>query len=167
MSQENWAKFDYQIALNFITENKDVTLSDPILVTEKNVTAILPSGLPLYGSGFYGIFMLAPIILFMLIIVYFIFIILDTESLKIQIQLIISGGGLFLLMALKKALNLLTSSRDLFPQQYFTVLGPEGISAHYATWHFPAHAKTAIKWNEIKSTRFYSSFFLPGFWPAF
>ena len=162
MNQEKWSKIDYQIALNFIAENEDITTSDPILVTEKNVTAILPSGLPLYGSGFYGIFMLAPIILFMLIIVYFIFIIIDTEALKIQIQLIISGGGLFLLMGLIKALKLLTSSRDLFPRKYFTVLGPEGVSAHYATWHFPAHAKTAIKWSEIKSTRFYSSFFLPG-----
>ena len=91
----------------------------------------------------------------------------DAGSLKIQIQLIIFGGGLFLLMALKKALNLLTSSRDLFPHKYFTVLGPEGVSAHYATWHFPDHAKTAIKWNEIKSTRFYSSFFLPGFLAGF
>ena len=130
MNQEKWSKIDYQIALNFIAENEDITTSDPILVTEKNVTAILPSGLPLYGSGFYGIFMLAPIILFMLIIVYFIFIILDAESLKIQTQLIISGGGLFLFLALSKALNLLTSSRDLFPQKYFAVLGPEGVSAH-------------------------------------
>ena len=167
MNKESWEKIDYQIVLNFIAGHEAITSSDPILVTEKNVTVILPSGLPLYGSGFYGIFMLAPIILFMLIIVYFIFIILDTEALKIQIQLIISGGGLFLLVGLKKALKLLTSSRDLFPQQYFTVLGTEGISAHYATWHFPAHAKTAIKWNEIKSTRFYSSFFLPGFLAGF
>ena len=86
MNQEKWSKIDYQIALNFIAENEDITTSDPILVTEKNVTAILPSGLPLYGSGFYGIFMLAPIILFMVIIAYFIFIILDSEALKIQTQ---------------------------------------------------------------------------------
>tara|TARA_B100000686_G_scaffold99758_1_gene106890 strand:- start:691 stop:1320 length:630 start_codon:yes stop_codon:yes gene_type:complete len=167
MDQENWAKTDYQVALNFITEHEDRNLSDPILVTEKNLAAILPSGLPLFGSGFYGIFMLAPIILFMLIIAYFIFIIINAELLKIQTQLIFSGGGLFLLLALIKALKLLISSRDLFPRKYFTVLGPEGVSAHYATWHFPAHSKTAIKWNEIKSTRFYSSFFLPGFLAGF
>ena len=40
MNQENWSKIDYQVALNFIAENEDVTSSDPILVTEKNVTAI-------------------------------------------------------------------------------------------------------------------------------
>ncbi|MZG54058.1 MAG: hypothetical protein F3744_08335 [Nitrospinae bacterium] len=167
MSQENWAKNDYQIALNFIAEQEDEASRDPILVTDKNATVILPSGLPLYGAGFYGIFMLAPIILFMFIIVYFTFIILDAQSLKIQTQILISGGGLFFLLGLTKVLKLVTSSRDLFPRKYFTVLGPQGISAHYSAWHFPAHSKTAIKWEEIRSTRVYSSFFLPGFLAGF
>ena len=50
MNQEKWSKIDYQIALNFIAEIADISSSDPILVTEKNITAILQSGLPLYGS---------------------------------------------------------------------------------------------------------------------
>ena len=45
MNKGNWAKIDYQVVLNIIAENEDITTSDPILVTEKNVTAILPIGL--------------------------------------------------------------------------------------------------------------------------
>ena len=74
MNQESWVKKDYQAGLNFIIDHEEEAASNTILATGVDVTILLPSGLPLYGTGFYGIFMLAPIVLFMLIISYFIFI---------------------------------------------------------------------------------------------
>ena len=120
MNQENWVKKDYQAGLSFITDHEEEAASNIILATEIDVTIILPLGLPLYGAGFYGIFMLAPIVLFMLIISYFIFIILSIQSLGIQTQILLPTGGFFLLWALAKALKLVTSSRDLFPRKYFS-----------------------------------------------
>jgi len=162
MNQKDWVKKDYQAGLSFIANHDDEAASNTILATENDVTILTPSGLPLYGAGFYGIFMLAPIVLFMLIISYFIFIIFSTRSLDIQTQILISAGGLFLVWALGKALKLLTSSRDLFPRKYFSTLGIHGIAAHYSNLHFPGHSRVAIEWDQIDSIRTYSSFFLPG-----
>jgi len=162
MNQENWIKKDYQNGLTFITDHEEEAASNTILATEIDVIIVLPSGLPLYGAGFYGIFMLAPIVLFMLIISYFIFIIFSTQSLDIQTQILIPTGGLFLLWALAKALKLLTASRDLFPRKYFSTLGLYGIAAHYSNSHFPGKSRVAIEWDQIDSIRTYSSFFLPG-----
>ncbi|MEK9629730.1 MAG: hypothetical protein VW455_12015 [Nitrospinota bacterium] len=162
MNQENWTKNDYQTGLKFLAEHEDEAASDMILPVGNDVIVILPLGLPLYGAGFYGIFMLAPIILFMLIISYFMFIILTTPSMEFQFQLLVSVVGLVLLWGLTKALKLLTSSRDLFRRKYFTVLGTKGISGHYSKWHFPGHSNGAIEWGEISSVRSYSTFFLPG-----
>ena len=162
MNQANWSNKDYQNGLIFISSYEDKAASKTIIATDKDVTLILPSGLPIYGVGFYGIFMLAPIVLFMLIINYFIFIIFSTQSLEIQTQILIPAGGFFLLWALAKALKLLTSSRDLFPRKYFSTLGLHGIAAHYSNLHFPGHSRVAIEWDQIDSIRTYSSFFLPG-----
>ncbi|GIT65395.1 MAG: hypothetical protein Ct9H300mP23_10220 [Nitrospinota bacterium] len=103
----------------FFPDHEEEAASKTILATENDVTILTPSGLPLYGAGFYGIFMLAPIILFMLIISYFIFIIFSTQSLEIQTQILIPAGGFFLLWALAKALKLLTSSAICFPENIF------------------------------------------------
>ena len=88
MNQVNWSNKDYQNGLIFISSYEDKAASKTIISTDKNVTLILPSGLPIYGVGFYGIFMLAPIVLFMITITYFIFIILKANSLEIQIQIL-------------------------------------------------------------------------------
>ena len=162
MNQENWVKKDYQAGLNFIIDHEEEAASNTILATEVGVTILLPSGLPLYGAGFYGIFMLAPIVLFMLIISYLIFIIFSTQSLEIQTQILLPTGGFFLLWALAKTLKLVTLSRDLFPRKYFSTLGVYGIAAHYSNSHFPGHSRVAIEWDQIDSIRTYSSFFLPG-----
>ena len=58
----NWSENDYQTGLNFIRNNEDQANSNTILYTENDVLVILPSGLPIFGAGFYGIFMLSLII---------------------------------------------------------------------------------------------------------
>lgn len=162
MNQEHWAKNDYQTGFSFVADHEDEAASNIIMTTDNNVTVILPSGLPLYGAGFYGIFMLAPIILFMLIISYLLVLILTINSLETQRLILFSGGCLFFLWALAKALKLLISTRDLFPRKYFSTLGSQGIASHYSKLHFPFRSAVTLKWDEIKSARSYSTLFLPG-----
>lgn len=160
MNQENWQNNDYKAGLNFIAEHEDETHT--LLHTENGVSVVLPSGLPLYGAGFYGIFMLAPIILFMLLLIYFLFAFIIVGSMNNQNQVLAFAGCFFLLWGLVKALKLLTSTRDLFPIKYFATLSEQGIATNYSKWHFPAHSKGAIPWSEVKSIQDYSTFFLPG-----
>ena len=159
----NWSENDYQIGLNFIRNNEDQANSDTILYTEKDVSVISPSRLPIFGAGFYGIFMLAPIVLFMLVISYLIIIILTANSLETQSQLLFCSVCLFFLWALTKILKLIMSKHELFPRKYFSTLGPRGVAGHYSKLHFPFHSTVTIRNEEIESIRSYSTFFLPGF----
>jgi hypothetical protein len=165
MNQAGWPIKDYQTALNHIVEHEDEATSNIILSVDKDITAIL--GLPLYGAGFYGIFMLSPIILFMLVTAYFMIVILTADSMEMQTQILFSGGCLFLLWALGKALQLLISSRELFPRKYFTTLGTKGISSHYSKLHFPFNSKVTFAWGEVEVTRAYRSLFLAGLFAGF
>jgi len=58
----NWSENGYQTGLNFIRNNEDQDNSNTILYTENDVFVILPSGLAIFGAGFYGVFMLSLII---------------------------------------------------------------------------------------------------------
>ena len=165
MNQADWPTKDYQTALSHIVEHEDEAASNIILSVDKDITAVL--GLPLYGAGFYGIFMLSPIILFMVVATYFMIVILTADSMEMQTQVLFSGGCLFLLWALGKALQLLISSRELFPRKYFTTLGTKGISSHYSKLHFPFHSQVTFDWDDVKSTHSYQSFLLAGLFAGF
>ena len=165
MTQEEWATKDYQTALSYIVEHEDEAAFNIILPVDQSIKTVL--GLPLYGAGFYGIFMLSPIILFMLVTSYFMFVILNVDSMEIQTQILFSGGCFFLLWALGKALQLLISSRDLFPRKYFTTLSTKGVSSHYSKLHLPFHSQVTIDWNDVKSTCGYQSFLPAGLFAGF
>jgi hypothetical protein len=165
MNQADWPTKDYQTALNHIVEHEDEAASNITLSIDKDITAIL--GLPLYGAGFYGIFMLSPIILFMLVTTYFMLVILTADSMEMQTQILFSGGCVFLLWALGKAFQLLISTRDLFPRKYFTTLGAKGISSHYSKRHLPFHSKVNLLWSDVDTTRVYRSLFLAGLFAGF
>lgn len=165
MNQEDWSTNDYQTALNYIVDHEDEAASNVILPVEKDITVVL--GFPLYGAGFYGIFMLSPIILFMLVTAYFMFVILSADSMEMQTQILFSGGCFFLLWALGKALQLLIASRDLFPRKYFTTLSTKGISSHYSKLHFLLHSKVTLIWSDIETTRVYQSLFPAGLYAGF
>ncbi|MFT4577440.1 MAG: hypothetical protein ACI8PD_001803 [Nitrospinales bacterium] len=165
MNQEDWTTKDYETTLSYIVEHEDEAASNIILPMDKGITAIL--GLPLYGAGFYGIFMLSPIILFMLVTTYFMLVILTADSMEMQTQILFSGGCFFMLWALRKALQLLISTRELFPRKYFTTLSAKGISSHYSKLHLPFHSKVTLAWNDVESTRDYQSLFLAGIFAGF
>jgi hypothetical protein len=165
MNQEDWPKKDYESALSYIAEHEDEATLNIILPVDQSITAVL--GLPLYGAGFYGIFMLSPIILFMLVTSYFMFVTLNADSMQMQTQILFSGGCIFLLWALGKALQLLISTRDLFPRKYFTTLSVKGISSNYSKLHLPFHSQVTLDWNDVKSTCAYESFLLAGIFAGF
>jgi hypothetical protein len=165
MNQEDWPTKDYQTALSYISEHEDEAALNIILPVDQSITAVL--GLPLYGAGFYGIFMLSPIILFMLVTSYFMFVILNVDSMAMQTQMFFLVGYLFLLWALIKALQLLISTRDLFPRKYFTTLSEKGVSSHYSKLHFPFHSQVTLDWNDVESTCVYQSFLLAGIFAGF
>jgi hypothetical protein len=165
MNQAGWPTKNYETALSHIVEQEDEAASNIILPVDNNITAVL--GLPLYGAGFYGIFMLSPIILFMLVTTYFMIVILTADAMEMQSQILFSGGCLFLLWALGKALQLLVSSRELFPRKYFTVLDGKGVSSHYSKLHFPFHSKVTLDWGEVEATRVCRSLFLAGLFAGF
>ena len=165
MNQEDWPTKDYQTALSHIVEHENEAASRIILPVDKGITAVL--GLPLYGAGFYGIFMLSPIILFMLVTTYFMLVILNTDSMEMQTQIFFSGGCLFLLWALGKALQFLISTRDLFPRKYFTTLSSKGVSSHYSKLHFPFHSKVTLSWSDVEAARVYRSLFPAGLFAGF
>ena len=165
MNQEDWLTKDYQTALSYIGKHEDEAALNIILPVDQSITAIL--GLPLYGAGFYGIFMLSPIILFMLVTSYFMFLIINADSMEMQTQILFSGGCFFLLWALGKALQLLISTRDLFPRKYFTTLSAKGVSSHYSKLHFLFHSQVTLNWIDVESTRAYQSFLLAGLFAGF
>ena len=165
MNQEDWLIKDYQTALSYIGEHEDEAVLNIILPVDQSITAIL--GLPLYGAGFYGIFMLSPIILFMLVTSYFMFLVINADSMEMQTQILFSGGCIFLLWVLGKAVQLLISTRDLFPRKYFTTLSAKGISSHYSKLHFPFHSQVTFDWDDVESTRTYQSFLLAGLFAGF
>ena len=158
----NWPENDYEIGLNFIRNNEDQANSDTILYTENDVSVILPSGLPIFGAGFHGIFMLAPIVLFMLVISYLIIIILTANTLDIQLKLLFSSLCLFFLWALTKIIKLIILKHELFPRKYFSTLGLRGVAGHYSKLYFPFHSTVTIRNEEIEFIRSYSTFFLQG-----
>ncbi len=165
MNQEDWPTKDYQTALSYIADHEDEAASNIILPVDKGVTAVL--GLPLYGAGFYGIFMLSPIILFMLVTSYFMLVILTADSMEMQTQILFSGGCFFLLWALGKALQLLIATRELFPRKYFTTLSADGISSNYSKLHLPFHSKVTLAWNDVEAARLYQSLFPAGLFAGF
>ena len=165
MNHEDWPTKDYQTALSYIVKYENKAALNIILPVDQSITAVL--GLPLYGAGFYGIFMLSPIILFMLVTSYFMFVTLNADSMQMQTQILFSGGCIFLLWALGKALQLLISTRDLFPRKYFTTLSAKGVSSHYSKLHLPFHSQVTLDWNDVKSTCAYQSFLLAGIFAGF
>ena len=165
MNQKDWTTKDYQIALSYIFEHEEEAALNIILPVGQSITAVL--GIPLYGAGFYGIFMLSPIILFMIVTSYFMFVILNADSMEMQTQIFFLGGCFFLLWALGKALQLLFSTRDLFPRKYFTTLSEKGVSSYYSKLHFPFHSQVTFDWDDVESTRAYQSFLLAGLFAGF
>ena len=76
MNKLEWSQSDYAIGFDFIAQNEERAKASTLLDAGSGVSVALPTGLPLYGMGLYSTFILAPILLFILIVAYFLIIFL-------------------------------------------------------------------------------------------
>jgi hypothetical protein len=145
----DWARADYKSALKMIEETDE---GNHILNSPQGVTAILPGGLPGNGFHFIGIIMMAPLLIFMALCIFFPIIVLQSEWNSATTPFVAISGSLVLLWALLKVLQMMIKNRDLFPLRYFVTLSDQGIAMHFAGWHFPAKpGKIAIQWKDVDS----------------
>lgn len=76
------------------TKHEDDAKYNTILNTGNNASLILPGETPIFGAGFYGIFMLAPIFLFMLVVFRLLVIVLNAVTqIKLRLRLIKTGSA--------------------------------------------------------------------------
>ena len=162
MSKVKWAQSNYAIGLDFITQNEEQAKASTLLDAGCGVTVALPTGLPLYSLGLYSAFILAPILLFIMVVAYFLVAFLFSGHGTTGTLFMISGACIFMLWGLGKVLQILFSVRELFPIKFFATLGKEGVAMHFSRWHFPLQSQTAIAWNDVESTRVTTALFLPG-----
>lgn len=161
MNPIGWNKKDYAIAYIFLSENEDESESATVLETGKDVSVILPQGLPALGVGFLGLFMSAPILVFMVILLLFpVLGFTGPWELNRNTVAITLTCGL-LLFGFVKVVRLMLKNRDLFPRKYFVTLGNQGIAMHFSRLHVPSNnPKTAIPWERVRSVKKSSSLFL-------
>ena len=162
MSKVKWAQSNYAIGLDFITQNEEQAKASTLLDAGCGVTVALPTGLPLYSLGLYSAFILAPILLFIMVVAYFLVAFLFSGHGTTGTLFMISGACIFMLWGLGKVLQILFSVRELFPRKFFATLGKKGVAMHFSRWHFPLQSQTAIAWNDVESTLVTTTLFLPG-----
>ncbi len=158
MTHADWLSSDYNAAFNFLLESDE---AGP-LVEAGSVTVLLPTALPGRSPRLLGLFMAAPLAVFLVTLAAFPFVVLGGPWQW-------SGGGWFvallalaLSLGLLFAMKLLLKNRDLFPRCHFVTLGEAGIGMHFARWH-RASAKPAagIPWDRLSSVSERQSFFPP------
>lgn len=162
MRSEKWSGYDFDRAANYIIDHEEEAASSYLLDAGQGVMVILPFGLPALGVRFHGIFMLAPIVLFMALLLLFpIYGFLGRWELS-GIPILITAICFLLIFGLYKVLKLMLASRDIFPREHFVTLGTQGIAMHFSRLHFPGgNPKAVIPWNYAGKTRKTKIFFLP------
>lgn len=162
MNSQNWAENDIDQGINYLADHETEATTETILTTDREIKILLPSGLPAYGTNITGIFMMAPILLFIVILVLFPIQILWSAGLSTTTG-ILSLLCIALAWGLKKVLQLMLKNRDLFPRCYFVTLGNNGIAMHFSRLHFPFHpSKMAVLWKDIQRVKRIRNLFLPG-----
>ena len=162
MTQPDWSSQDYASARKFLAENEEQAASDTVLDAGDGLTVILPTGLPAYGMSFPGIFMLAPLIVFMAILILFPVLGFVTQWDITLTTLIITAGCAIMFWGFTRILRLMFANRDLFPQICFVTLGRKGIAMHFSRLHFPFRSsRTSIPWKKITSAQKTTCLFLP------
>lgn len=162
MKPPEWSRKDYETAISFLVNREEDALVAPVLQADYSVTVIMPYGVPKWGATFHGIFMAAPLLLFMVVLALFpVFGFLNGWNIDATSSTL-TTACILLLWGLVNALLLLTKNRDLFPIRHFTTLGNTGVASHFSWMHYPGGKKTtAIPWEEVKTIRQSRGFYFP------
>ena len=162
MNTQNWAEQDIERGINYLEDHENEAVDTTIINTGDDHRILLPTGLPAYGTNVVGLFMLAPILLFMVVLTFFLIQILWSGKILYTVPMILIALCLGLLWGLAKILQLMLKNRDLFPRCYFVTLGQRGIAMHFTRLHFPFHpSRVSIAWKKIKLVRKLSRAFMP------
>ncbi len=162
MTENPWTQDDFLTALQYLVDHEEQARETPILDTGAGVTVFLPAGLPGLGVSLPGALMLAPILLFMVVLLAFPFIIFGPDPTVNLSKLGISALALGLFGGLVKVLGLMTRNRDHFPRQYFVTSSRQGLAMHFSPLHLPGTGgRSALPWDEIEDVTRIQTLFLP------
>jgi hypothetical protein len=162
MNTQNWAEQDIDRGISYLAEHEPEATDTPIVKADDDTQILLPTGLPAFGANIVGMFMMAPLLLFMLVLTLFpLQIILSGNGLSITSAILI-GLCLALLWGLTKVFQLMLKNRDLFPRCYFVTLGAHGIAMHFSRLHFPFHRpRMSIAWKDIQTAKKNTHAYMP------
>jgi hypothetical protein len=162
MNAKNWAEQDIDQGMSYLEDHEKEATDGNILTAGDNIKILLPTGLPTFGANVVGMFMMAPIIMFMIVLTVF------------PLQLFLSGTALtqnlIFLILLSIALlgglvivfRLMLRNRELFPRCYFVTLGKHGIAMHFSRLHFPfKRPRLSIPWKDIEVVKKNTTVFMP------
>lgn len=162
MSTLNWAEQDIERGISYLADHEQEAVDTTILNAGDDTRILLPSGLPAFGANFVGMFMMAPLLLFMLVLTVFPIQIISSGKDLSTTPIILIPICLGLLWGLTKVLRLMLKNRDLFPRCYFVTLGARGIAMHFTRLHFPFHRpRLSISWKDIHEVKKNTHVFMP------
>lgn len=154
MNSQNWAEKDIERGISYLADHEEQATTETIIPAGEDTTILLPSGLPVYGANITGMFMMAPLLLFIAILILFPARILWSTHGISSFTIVLGLCFLLLIWGLIKVIRLMLKNRDLFPRCYFITLGHVGVAMHFTRLHFPFHPpRMAVTWKEIKSVR--------------
>ncbi|UCD10867.1 MAG: hypothetical protein JSU88_09320 [Nitrospinaceae bacterium] len=150
MKPTDWLTQDYNAAFDFLLDHEEAARACPIVDTGQGVVAVLPTALPGLGVRFIGLFMLAPIAVFLVTVAAFPFLVLGPPWEWTANGLFVAGLSVALFLGLLFALKLMLGNRDLFPRIFFVTLGATGIGMHFSRWHrLFKNPVVGIPWNRV------------------
>jgi len=162
MNTQNWAEQDIERGISYLADHEQEATDSTILTTGDGHRILLPTGLPAYGANIVGMFMMAPILLFMLVLTLFVLQIFGSGKILSTVSMVLILLCLALLLGLTRILRLMLKNRDLFPRCYFVTLGHRGIAMHFTRLHFPIHRpRMSIAWKDIQTVKKDSHTFMP------
>ena len=167
MNTQNWAEQDIDRGMHYLAEHEQETSRRHHFKHAGNDTKIfLPTGLPAFGANVVGMFMMAPLILFMLVLALFPLLSIQLlwkglalSKLQAIIMIVIP---LALLWGLTKVFRLMLKNRELFPRCYFVTMSACGIAMHFTRLHLPFHRpRISIIWKDIQTVKKNTIAFMP------
>ncbi|QPJ66281.1 MAG: hypothetical protein G3M78_13110 [Candidatus Nitrohelix vancouverensis] len=162
MEQPQWAIKDYETGHDALIDLEDPE-TPSLYAVRPDLTLVLAEGLPVFGFHWIGAVMIAPALVFMLILILLpVFVLTGSDVTWIMaiVTLVVSSSFLW---GFTFALQLMVQNRDIFPRRYFTTLGNEGLALHFSRIHLPGqNPKAWMEWASVQSVELSRRFFLPG-----
>jgi hypothetical protein len=162
MNTQNWAEQDIDRGMSYLEDHEQEATESTILTAGDDTKILLPTGLPAFGANVMGMFMMAPLILFMLILTVFPLQLLWSGNALTQNLIFLILLSFALLWGVTKVFRLMLKNRDLFPRCYFVTLGARGIAMHFTRLHFPFNLPClSITWKDIQTVQKNTTAFMP------